>query len=77
MVPMGIRREPRALGTGLTDGCEPPQENWEMNLSWLGEQQMLLTTESFLQPLTFFFFFSFETGSCYTPILAYLLHSPG
>lgn len=59
--PWGSEGGIRAPGTGVTDGCEPPRGCWELDLGWLGEQQMLLTTESSLQPQTVIFS-SFETG---------------
>ena len=41
-------------GTGVPDGCEPPYGFWELNLSPLEEQQVFLTTESYLQCPTIF-----------------------
>ena len=38
-------------GTGVTDSCEMPCGCWELNLSLLEEQPMLLIAEPFLQPL--------------------------
>ena len=35
---------------GVTDGCELPCGCWELNLSPLEEQPVLLTTKSPLQP---------------------------
>lgn len=41
------------LATGVTDGSELPYVCWELNLSRLKDQQMLVTTEkiSFSPPL--------------------------
>lgn len=42
-------------GTGVNEGCEPPCEYWEQNLSLLKKQPMLKTTDSSLQPHSSFF----------------------
>lgn len=39
----------QSLGAGTTDGCKPPRECRESNLSPLEEQPLLLTTEPFPQ----------------------------
>jgi hypothetical protein len=39
------------LGVGVIDGCEQPCGEWEPNPGPLNEQQVLLTTEPFLQLL--------------------------
>jgi hypothetical protein len=36
----------RWLGTGVTDGCEPPYRGWKSNPGPEEEQQVLLTTRS-------------------------------
>jgi hypothetical protein len=52
-VPTEAREGIWSFGTGVTDGCEPPCECWELNLSLLDEQPVLLTTEPSLQLLVF------------------------
>ena len=44
------RRSSRCPGAGVTDGSEPPRGCWELNMSPLGEQLVLLTTEPSPQP---------------------------
>ena len=45
-----VTKEPRmAWITAVMHGCEPPCRGWELNLSPLQEQAMLLTTEPSLQ----------------------------
>jgi hypothetical protein len=39
----------RSPGPGVTDGYEPPHRSWELNLSPLQEQPVLLATELILQ----------------------------
>ena len=40
----------QSSGTRVTDGCELPGGCWELNLSPLEEQPVLLTVESFTEP---------------------------
>lgn len=47
----GLEEGTGSLRTGLKVGCEPPCGSWELNLSLLQEQQVLLTTELSLQPI--------------------------
>jgi hypothetical protein len=45
----------RFLGTGITDGSEPPCRCWELNLGPLEEQPLLLTIEPSLCSVGQFF----------------------
>ena len=49
----GQKESAGSLGTGVTDGCEPPCACWELTLGSLEEQPVLLTTESSLQSQRF------------------------
>jgi E3 ubiquitin-protein ligase NEDD4 len=40
-----IRRDVGSPGTGVMDGCEPQCGFWELNLSVMQEQQVLLPAE--------------------------------
>jgi len=53
----------RSSGTRVTDSCELPCRFWELNPDSLEEKpDMLLMSESFLQPLTLFFEAEFLTN---------------
>lgn len=54
LVPMQARIECESLRTVGTDDCEPPCVYWEMNLSSLGEEPLLLITGPPLQTLNQF-----------------------
>ena len=47
-------------GTGVTDSCELSCGCWKLNLGPLEAQQLLLTTETFLQLPLFSFFLSYK-----------------
>lgn len=44
----------RAKSPATVDGCELPCEFWDLNSGLLQEQQVFLTTESSVQPLSVF-----------------------
>ena len=44
----------RSLGTRVTDGCDPPNSCWELNLGPMEKKPVLLTTEPFHQPIVLF-----------------------
>lgn len=60
-VARGCRRQCESPGTGVTDTCEPPYRCWDPARSSLNALDLGTTPASSLH---FFFFCSFETGSC-------------
>lgn len=54
-VPQKSEKSIKSPGTKVMDGCDPPRGFWKLNLSPLREQQVLLTGEPSVQPLTEYF----------------------
>ena len=55
LVSMEARRGHWIPGTGVTDGCELLCGSWDLNMSLLEVQPVLLTAEPSLLPQIFFF----------------------
>jgi hypothetical protein len=45
-----LEKGTKSLVSGVTDGCEPPCEFWELKLGYLGEQNLLITEPSIQPP---------------------------
>jgi hypothetical protein len=55
-MPKEARRDVRSLRTEVTGGCDLSPLFWQPNLGSLQEQQVFLTTEPSLQPLSLCFY---------------------